>query len=446
VTAGTGFPEGFAWGAATSAFQIEGSPLADGAGESNWYRFTHEPGRVEDGTSADVSCDHYHRWAEDVELLGWLGANAYRFSIAWTRVQPSGTGKPNPAGLAFYSRLVDALLERGIRPCITLHHWDLPAPLADRGGWESADLPAIFADYARVVFGHLGDRVDWWSTLNEPWVIAHAGWVGGAHPPARIEPAKYPLVSCRLLRANAEAIRALRAEGSGRIGIVVNIEPKYPRSHAPGDLAATARVDAAMNRLFLDGAVRGEVPSELRELPEWAGLPASETEDLGEPMDFVGVNYYTRAVVAADAEGWLGSAPVPVDGAPHTDMGWEVHPESLTRVLADVSDTYGLPVYVTENGAAYPDPPRAAGRPHPDPARVSYLRAHLEAVERAIAAGADVRGYFAWSLLDNFEWGLGLSKRFGLVHVDFETGERTPKASAHFYRSVVRAHRGLGEE
>ncbi|MEZ5066412.1 MAG: GH1 family beta-glucosidase [bacterium] len=435
-----GFPDSFVWGAATSAFQIEGSLHADGAGPSDWSRFVAEPGRIRNGSTADPGCDHYRRWREDVDLLDWLGVNAYRLSLAWPRIQPRGTGAPNPRGLDFYSRLVDALLERGIEPFVTLHHWDLPAPLADAGGWRDAALPGRFAEYARIVFRALGDRVTWWSTINEPWVIAYAGWIGGVHPPLLREPASYPWVAHHLSLAHGEAVRAFRAEREGRIGPVVNIEPKYPASDSPEDVAATARVDATMNRLFLDPMLLGRYPDILRETYPggWPDFPAAEMDTIRAPVDFVAVNYYTRAVVRADPAGLVGEAAVRVEGAAHTDMGWEIFPAGLTRTLEDLTERYGrVPLYITENGAALREPESLNGDHWEDPERTAYLRSHLGAIRRAMDHGADVRGYFVWSLLDNFEWALGTEKRFGLVHVDFATGRRTPKSSARFYRDVI---------
>jgi beta-glucosidase len=454
TTRGTGepehaFPEGFLWGAATSAYQIEGSPLADGAGASNWHRFSHTPGRIDRGDTGDVACDHYRRCAEDVAILRDLGLDAYRFSISWSRILPDGRGRVNRAGVDFYARLVDMLLEHGIQPCITLYHWDLPAALDDLGGWLNRDVAMWFAEYARTMFRALGDRVPMWATLNEPWVVADAGYLHGVHAPGHRSAFEAARVSHHLLLAHAAALRAYRGEARQRIGLVVNLEPKYPASDSAEDLAATARADAYMNRQYLDPIFLGTYPAELREILGEA-WPESSSEDMRairEPIDFLGVNYYTRGVVRHDAAAWpLRAASVPQMHALRTDLGWEVHPESLTRILRWVRDHYGdTPLYVTENGAAFPDPPRAAATID-DPLRVEYFRSHLLAVLDALRAGVDVRGYFAWSLLDNFEWSCGYSKRFGLVHVDFDTQRRTPKASARFYRDVVRTRGGALSE
>jgi len=437
------FPDGFLWGAATSAYQIEGSPLADGAGPSNWHRFSHTPGRVRDGATGDRACDHYRRSGEDVDLMQGLGLNAYRFSISWSRILPAGTGPVNRPGLGFYSRLVDQLLSRGIQPCPTLYHWDHPAVLDERGGWRNRDMVSWFAAYARVVFDALGDRVSFWTTLNEPQVVVDAGYLHGVHPPGRRNAAEVPIVAHHLLLAHGAAVRAYREGGRGRIGLVVNLEPKEPARDSPEDRAAARRADAYMNRLYLEPVRLGRYPEELPEMfgEAWPRVSAEDLQLIGEPIDFLGINYYTRSVVEHDdTVPILRAAPVHLPGSLYTETGWEVHPESLTRVLSSVQDRYGeLPLYVTENGAAFADPPRVEGESLDDPLRVAYLRRHLSAAGEALRAGVDLRGYFVWSLLDNFEWAQGYSKRFGIVHVDFDTQKRTPKASAGFYREIIRS-------
>jgi beta-glucosidase len=444
VSGGLRFPEGFLWGAATSAYQIEGSPLADGAGPSNWHRFSRTPGNTRGGHTGDVACDHYRRWAEDVALLGEMGVGAYRFSIAWARVFPEGTGRVNRAGIDFYARLVDALLARGIAPVPTLYHWDLPAALDDRGGWANPDVAEWFAEYAEEMFRVLGDRVETWTTINEPWVVMHAGHLTGDHAPGHRSLYEAPRVTHNLLRAHAGAVRAFRAEARGRIGLVVNLEPKYAATDAPADVAARARAEAYMNRQYLDPVFLGRYPDELRAMfgDAWPERADREAAALAEPIDFLGINYYTRAVVRDDP-----SAPpvcegrVPQERHAHTEMGWEVHAPALTDVLVWVKERYGdVPLYVTENGAAFYDPPTADGDVVEDPLRTAYLRDHLRAAHEAIRRGVDLRGYFAWSLLDNFEWSEGYAKRFGLVHVDFQTQKRTPKRSFRFYADVVRSH------
>ncbi len=436
------FPPGFLWGAATSAYQIEGSPLADGAGPSNWHVFAHTPGRIAGDQNADVACDHYRRWREDVALMGELGLDAYRFSLSWSRVLPAGTGAVNAAGLDFYDRLVDGLLAAGIKPLPTLFHWDLPQALDERGGWAHRDCAEWFADYARIVFARLGDRVDDWMTLNEPWVVVDGGYVHGVHAPGRRELRAAALAAHNLLRGHGLAVRCFRAEARGRIGIVVNVEPKDAASDAPADLEVTRRAEAYMNRWFLDALFLGAYPDEMRDIfgSAWPGFPADDFTLIREPIDHLGLNYYTRSVNRADpAAHPTGAAPVRQPDALHMLTGWEVHPASFHRCLLWLKQRYGdLPVYVTENGAAFADPPPAADGRVADPLRVDYLRSHLDAVRRAIADGVDVRGYFAWSLLDNFEWACGYAMTFGLVHVDPATQARTIKDSGRFYRDVIR--------
>jgi beta-glucosidase len=435
------FPHNFLWGAATSAYQVEGSPLADGAGPSNWHRFSHTPGSVHDGETGDIACDHYRRYADDVALMRSLGINAYRFSISWSRVMPRGRGATNPAGLDFYDRLVDALLANGIEPMVTLYHWDLPAALDDVGGWLNPEIAKWFVEYAAVMFRKLDGRVKLWTTLNEPWVSTDAGYLHGVHAPGHRSPFEAPIASHRLLLAHSEAVRTYRAEGRHRIGLVVNLEPKYAASDDAEDLAATVRADAYMNRQYLDPVFLGRYPEELAEVfgEAWPRWPADDLVLIRQPIDFIGVNYYTRSVTRFDPRAWpLRVAAVPQKRATHTETGWEVWAPGLTRVLTWVKERYGNPpVYVTENGAAFFDPPSLDGDRVADPLRVDYLRKHLAAVHAAIAGGVDVRGYFVWSLLDNFEWSAGYSKRFGIVHVDFETQTRTPKDSAGFYADVI---------
>ena len=438
------FPSGFVWGTATSAYQIEGSPLADGAGPSIWHRFSHTPGLVRDDDNGDVACDHYRLWKSDIALMRELGLTAYRFSISWSRILPEGTGRVNQAGLDFYRRLVDGLRDAGIRPFATLYHWDLPAALDDRGGWCNRDVAGWFSDYAEIAFRALDDRVESWATLNEPWVVSDGGYLAGALAPGHRSRFETPLVSHNLLRAHGAAVAAYRA-GSPRpaIGIVVNIEPKYPATKSVEDAAAARRSDAYMNRQYLDPIFLGRYPDELPEIYQdaWPRFPDSDFDAIRAPIDFLGINYYTRGVMRHDPTDWfLGAAHVPQRRAVRTETNWEVFPRGLTDTLLDVTERYGrLPIYVTENGAAFYDPPRIDEERIPeDPLRVAYFRDHLLAAREAIARGVDLRGYFAWSLLDNYEWSHGYSKRFGIVHVDYETQKRTPKASARFYSEVIR--------
>jgi beta-glucosidase len=439
---GSPFPDGFLWGAATSAYQIEGSPLADGALPSNWHRFAHTPGRVENDDTGDVACDHYRRFREDVDLMAELGLNAYRFSVSWSRVLPRGTGKPNPRGLAFYDRLVDALLAKGIQPFVTLFHWDLPAALEDRGGWLNPDVAGWFAEYGRVLFGKLDDRVRFWATLNEPWVVTDGGYLHGTLAPGHRSPFEAVVASHNLLRAHGAAVRAYRAYGRHAIGLVVNLEPKYPVSSSARDRDAAVRSDVYMNRQYLDPVFRGRYPKELPAIfAEAWPVPAPDMTGIREPIDFLGVNYYKRGVMRdAPASLLPRAAGVSQPRRAHTETHWEVFPEGLTGVLEWVCRRYGnVPLYVTENGAAFYDAP-ASEDLEPDLYRVRYLRSHVAAARRAIEAGVDLRGYFVWSLLDNFEWSLGFSKRFGIVHVDYRTQKRTPKASARFYAGIIRTN------
>jgi beta-glucosidase len=443
------FPRGFLWGAATSAYQVEGSPLADGAGVSNWHRFTRTRGLVESGENGDVACDHYNRYAEDVGLLSRLGLNAYRFSVSWSRVLPEGRGQVNQKGLDFYRRLVDALREAGIAPLVTLFHWDLPAALDDRGGWLNPDIADWFADYARVLYAALDGPVSKWVTLNEPWVVTDGGYLHGKLAPGHRSLHETPIAAHNLLRAHGSAVSAYRAEGKHEIGLVVNLEPKYAASPDPLDIAATARADAYMNRQFLDPVFLGRSPDEMAAIfgEAWPAFPERDFDQIRVPIDFLGVNYYTRSVNRDDPSRWpVGAAPVHQPRSTYTETGWEVFPRGLTETLLWVKSRYGnVPLYVTENGAAFYDPPTPDDGRVRDPLRVSYLRAHLRAAHEAIAKGVDLRGYCAWSLLDNFEWSLGYAKRFGIVHVDYATLARTPKDSGRFYAEVARTNGGALE-
>jgi beta-glucosidase len=436
------FPAGFLWGTATSAYQIEGAPLSDGAGPSIWHRFVHSPGLTASGDTGDVACDHYHRYREDVALMRDIGLNAYRFSISWGRIFPAGTGAVNARGLAFYDRLIDALLENEIQPLVTLYHWDLPAALDDRGGWLNPDAGNWFAEYATTMFRAFDDRVPMWATLNEPWVISDGGYLHGVLAPGHRNLFEAPLASHNLLRAHGTAVQAYRAIGRNRIGLVVNLEPKYPASESADDVAAVRRADAYVNRQYLDPIFRGSYPDEMREIfgKAWPELPAQDLALIRQPIDFLGINYYLRGVTKNDPT----TRPVRASNVRqpqhvYTETGWEVYAPALTRVLLWVRERYGnIPLYITENGAAFYDPPSPTDGRVDDPLRVWYYRHHLRAALDAMRQGVDLRGYFAWSLLDNFEWSLGYAKRFGLVHVDYQTQRRTPKASARFYADVIR--------
>ena len=373
-----------------------------------------------------------------------LGLQSYRFSISWSRVLPEGRGAVNRKGLDFYSRLVDELLAHNIKPNVTLYHWDLPATLDERGGWLNRDIAGWFADYAVLIYRTLGDRAALWATLNEPWVIVDAGYVHGVHAPGLRDPANGPIAAHNLLRAHAQAVQAFRAELTGQIGIVVNLEPKYAASDKTEDLAATQRADAYWNRQYLDPIFFGSYPDEMPDIygDAWRQHPDTDLTLIRQPIDFVGINYYKRGVVRDDP------AAVPArDGyvrqpqSVHTELDWEVYPPGLTRILLWMRERYGdIDLYITENGAAFADPPSPINGAVHDPLRVNYIRDHLLAAHEAISAGVKLRGYYAWSLLDNYEWSEGYTKRFGIVHVDFKTLERTPKSSACFYADVVRSN------
>jgi beta-glucosidase len=442
--ADTRFPPGFLWGAATSAYQVEGSPLADGAGPGIWHRFTHSPGRVKNGDTGDIACDHYRRWEQDVELMAGLGLGGYRFGLSWGRILPRGTGRVNPAGIDFYSRLIDRLLERGIRPLVTLYHWDLPAALDDRGGWLNRDVIHWFTEFAEIAFEAFGDRVDLWATLNEPWVIVDAGYLHGINAPGHRDLEETAIATRHLMCAHGSAVRAFRQRGRGAIGLVVNLEPKYPASDRPEDVETARLQHAYNNQLHVDPVLLGRYPDAARELfgDAWREPPADDLALAHQPVDFLGVNYYTRRIVKHE------STRPPMyfsegrnDRAIHMTTGWELFPAGLTRTLLEVRERYGnLPIYITENGAPFYDPPSAIDGRVEDPLRVHCLRENLLALHAAIRQGVDVRGYFVWSLLDNFEWASGYSLRFGIVHVDFATQQRTVKASGHWYREVIQSN------
>jgi beta-glucosidase len=438
------FPKDFLWGASTSAYQIEGSPLADGAGASIWHRFSHTPGRVVNGDTGDVACDHYRRWREDVALMKGLGLQSYRFSIAWGRVFPDGTGRVNQKGLDFYRALVDELGAAGIAANATLYHWDLPAALDDRGGWTNRDVAEWFGDYAETMYRALDHGVAMWATLNEPWVVMDGGYLHGVMAPGHRSAFEAPLVAHNLLRAHGVALAAYRSGGKNRIGIVLNLEPKEAASDSRADRDAAVRSDAYMNRQFLDPLFRRSYPDELAEMygEAWPRIPAADFDGIGQPVDFLGINYYKRGVMKADPSVPVErAAGVAQRGALTTTLGWESHPSSLRDLLLRVSNDYTkAPLYVTENGAAFYDPPAAIRGEVLDPLRIEYLRAHLRACAEAIERGADLRGYYVWSLFDNFEWSAGFSQRFGIVHVNYATQERTPKQSATFYADVVRTN------
>ena len=437
------FPRDFAWGAATAAFQIEGATHADGRGESIWDRFCRTPGKVANGHTGDEACDHYHRWPHDLELMSELGLDAYRFSIAWPRIQPEGRGPANPKGLDFYRRLVEGLLEREITPLATLYHWDLPQELQDRGGWASREVVDRFVEYAELVFDALGDLVDSWITHNEPWVTSFLGYAYGIKAPGLSDWSTALAAAHHVLLSHGRAARAYRdGGGTGEIGITLDL------THVSGEPAAARRLDGHRNRWFLDAVLRGTYPMDMVELYEKRVGPLDFVHDgdlheIGAPIDFLGVNFYQPAV-ARPGDGPLAVEEVRADG-PRTAMGWAVEPSSLTSLLLRLRRDYGdIPLVITENGASFEDPPVDGQAVVEDPQRVAYLRDHIAAVELAVGQGVDVRGYYVWSLLDNFEWEHGYDSRFGIVAVDFASQRRTPKRSALWYRDLIARHANGG--
>jgi beta-glucosidase len=439
------FPADFVWGAATAAFQIEGSTTVDGRSDSVWDAFCRVQGAVRNGDTGDPAADHYQLMGDDVALMDSMGLHAYRFSVAWPRVRPDG-GAVNPAGLDFYSRLVDKLLDNGITPWLTLYHWDLPQKLEELGGWENRDTAYRFAEFAQSVTDRLADRVVNWTTLNEPWCAAFLGYASGIHAPGRTDPEAAVAAAHHLLVAHGLGMQVVRdAVPNAFAGITLNLFPVAPVDPTDkSDVDAARRVDGLQNRIFLDPVTLGEYPPDvLKDLPALGDLVLpGDMKLINAPVDFLGVNYYRDYVVSGNGapefpSPWVGSEHVafPPRDLPLTDSGWEVTPDGLTTLLVSLKET-GLPLYITENGAAY------TGIEDDD--RVSFLDAHIRAAHAAIEQGVDLRGYFCWSLLDNFEWAEGYEKRFGLVHVDFDTQERTLKRSAHWFAKLI-ANNGLVE-
>jgi beta-glucosidase len=459
------FPPGFLWGAATAAYQIEGAARVDGRGPSIWDTFSHTAGKTAGGDTGDVACEHYHRYREDAALIADLGLNAYRFSVAWPRVQPDGRGPANAKGLDFYRRLVDELLGRGVEPWITLYHWDLPQALEDQGGWPARDTAERFAQYAELVFNALGDRVRYWSTLNEPWCSAFLGYGSGAHAPGRSDATDALRAAHHLMLGHGLAVQAIRsARPTAEVGITLNlyaISPADPTS--AGDLDAVRRIDGLANRIFLDPVLRGEFPvdvcADLVGVTDFRYVRDGDLATIATPISMLGVNYYSRHIVAAPdptarVDGywraptcWPGSEDVRFirrPDMPVTAMDWEVDPLGLTETLVRLHEQYPrVPLYVTENGAAYADTVGPDGTVH-DPQRIEYFDAHLRACHDAIGAGAQLQGYFAWSLMDNFEWAYGYSRRFGLVYVDYDSQERIVKSSGRRYLEAIKRN-GLAD-
>ncbi|MFG2145090.1 glycoside hydrolase family 1 protein [Streptomyces sp. NPDC048696] len=462
------FPPGFLWGAATSAYQIEGAVAEGGRTPSIWDTFCRTPGKVSGGDSGDVAVDHYHRWRDDVRLMADLGLGAYRFSVSWPRVQPTGRGPAVQRGLDFYRALVDGLLEQGIQPSLTLYHWDLPQELEAAGGWPERETAYRFADYARIVADALGDRVDMWTTLNEPWCSAFLGYGSGVHAPGRTDPVAALRAAHHLNLSHGLAAQVLRSTLPGaKVAISLNPSAIRARSQSPADLDARRRIDALANRVFTGPMFRGAYDADLlrdtAQLTDWSFVRDRDLSVIKHPLDLLGINYYTPSVVSAptdnapetgpdqrgsrlDGHGrsaespWPGADSVEFHRPPGelTTMGWAIDPTGLYDLLMRYTrEAPGVPLMITENGAAYDDKPGPDGAVH-DPDRIRYLHGHLSAVRRAMRDGADVRGYFLWSLLDNFEWAYGYSKRFGAVYVDYETQARTPKSSARWYAEVAR--------
>ncbi|MGA5096395.1 GH1 family beta-glucosidase [Streptomyces lavendulocolor] len=444
------FPARFRWGTATAAYQIEGAADEDGRTPSIWDTFSRTPGKVRNGDTGDIAADHYHRMAEDVALMKDLGVTDYRFSVAWPRVQPTGRGPAVQKGLDFYRRLTDELLSADIRPVLTLYHWDLPQELEDAGGWPHRETAERFAEYAGLVADALGDRVPTWTTLNEPWCAAFLGYASGVHAPGRTDAAASLRAAHHLNLAHGRAVQVLRAAlpASAEVSLTLNLHAVRPLSDSAGDRDAARRIDALGNRVFLDPVFHGRLPADLVEdtaaLTDWSFVRDGDLEVTSAPVDSLGINYYSPTVVAAGnsetPSPWPGAERhvrfVPAPG-PRTAMDWPVDPEGLYGLLTRLRDELpGTPLMVTENGAAYDDYADPSGEVH-DPERVAYLDGHLAAVHRALADGVDVRGYFLWSLLDNFEWAYGYGKRFGIVHVDFASQRRTPKDSARWYADVI---------
>ncbi len=457
---GRAFPETFVWGAATASYQIEGAVREDGRGPSIWDTFSHTPGKTLNGDTGDVADDHYHRWQEDLDHVAALGLGAYRFSIAWPRVQPGGAGPLNAKGVDFYARLVDGLLERGVRPVATLYHWDLPQELEDAGGWPVRETALRFAEYAQGIVSALGDRVHTWTTLNEPWCSAYLGYASGVHAPGRTEPAAALAAVHHLNLAHGLAGRVVRELApQAQLSVTLNIHVTRPDSSSEEDLDAVRRIDGVGNRVFLGPMLQGAYPQDVQAdtagVTDWSFVQDGDEKAVAVPLDVLGVNYYSTARVRAwdgvsprstsDGHGdsahspWVGADRVdflPQPG-PHTAMGWNIDPGGMTELLRRLQTEYpGQPLMITENGAAFPDSVAPDGSVH-DEERIDYVRRHLEAVGEAMDGGADVQGYFLWSLLDNFEWSYGYDRRFGIIRVDYDTLERTWKDSAHWYRGVI---------
>ncbi len=436
------FPEGFIWGTATAAYQIEGGYNEDGKGESIWDRYTHTPGMILNNDTGDIACDHYHLFENDVRLLKELGVKSYRFSIAWTRIFPDGKGKPNKKGMDFYKKLVKLLVDNGIKPTVTLYHWDLPQKLQDIGGWANREVVELYEQYARYVIKELGDMVAFWITFNEPWVTSFIGYWYGGHPPAITDLSLALQAAHNIMLAHGRVVRAFREMGmKGEIGISLNLNPVYPASEDIKDSIAAKRYSDFQNGWFLDPILKGEYPSELLELfSNIATLPSINSDDMDiihTPIDFLGVNNYSFSSIVYDSEKIPFELTFAETGKAKTDTGWEIYPEGIYDLLLYLHKEYnGIKMLITENGAAFKDSIDEDGKVNDDD-RLNYLNSHISQVHQAIEDGANLAGYYLWSFIDNFEWKVGYSKRFGVVYVDYETQKRTIKKSGYWYKKVI---------
>ncbi|MEI9979026.1 MAG: GH1 family beta-glucosidase [Edaphobacter sp.] len=441
------FPKGFLWGSATASYQVEGAWNVDGRGESIWDRFSHTPGNVKGGWTGDVACDAYHRFPEDLAIMKQMNLRSYRYSIAWPRIQPSGSGPSNQKGIDYYKRLTDAILGAGMRPLVTLFHWDLPQPLEDQGGWPNRDTAARFADYVEIVVKSLGDRIDTWAIFNEPWVFTYVGYAEGRHAPGKTDFHLFLKAAHTVNLAQGDGFRAIKAIApKSKVGSAFSMSPATPLTSSPEDAAAAKRFDAFNNVWFLETALRGRYPKAfVHDTPlETMGFQSGDEKRIAAPLDYIGINYYFRHLVAAlptpapsgASYNAMGFASSTGKDGPLTEIGWEVYPRGLYDIVQRVSKDYKLPIEITENGCSYGDYPDANGRVA-DIRRIQYYQEHLRELAHAIHDGADVRGYHAWSILDNFEWAEGYTQRFGLVYIDFPTQRRYMKDSAKWFAKVA---------
>ncbi|WP_246944233.1 GH1 family beta-glucosidase [Bacillus pinisoli] len=443
------FPKDFVWGAATAAFQIEGAAKEDGRGESIWDRFCRTPGKVANGDTGDVACNHYHLYQEDVQLLKDLNVDSYRFSISWPRIFPTETMTPNQQGLNFYKKLVNTLLEQGITPMATLYHWDLPQWLQDKGGWTNREIVQYFKQFAETMFRELGDTVKYWITHNEPWVVSYLGYGNGVHAPGHQDLQSFLSASHHILLSHGETVSLFREVGptDGKIGITLNMATAYPADETAASMIAAQSWDGFLNRWFADPVFKGAYPNDMLDLysdiTNFSFIHDGDLKIISQPTDFLGINYYSIAYVKPSTEGEFHflKAETVSSGKPVTAMDWEIHPQGLTDLLIRLHNDYnGIPIYITENGAAFDDTVDENGEIHDD-LRLSYIEQHLEACLVAMESGVNLRGYYVWSFLDNFEWAFGYDKRFGVVYVDYETQKRTPKKSALWYRDMINTNK-----